>query len=90
MFLLLRKRIGVLGVWAAFLRIGDLDLDGNQFADNYNLALYRPITEEEFQAVLNVTIPYLETGEKYAPLYSLHAVSTDPMKKPGTKRKWSR
>lgn len=80
--------VGKLGVGSldeesvtAFLRTGDLNLDGDQFQDNYDLALYRSITEEEFQAVLDGAIPYLETGEKFEALYALYAASTDPVER---------
>ena len=86
--LLGKAGVGKLGVGsldeegvAAFLRTGDLDLDGDQFEDNYDLALYRSITEEEFQAVLDGAIPYLETGERYETLYALYVASTDLVEK---------
>lgn len=88
--LLGRAGVGRLGVGAldaegvgAFLETGNLHLGGDQFEDNYDLALYRFITEEEYQAVLDETIPYLEAGDAYETLYALAAGSTDPEEKAG-------
>ena len=43
----------------AFLKTGNLNLDEDQLSDNYDIALYRPITIEEYNTVLEQTIPYL-------------------------------
>ena len=41
-----------------FLQTGDLKIDGDQLTDNYDMALYRPITTEEYQVILEQTAPY--------------------------------
>ena len=41
----------------AFLLSGDLSLKGDQLADNYDMALYRPITREEYRIVLEQALP---------------------------------
>ena len=85
-----RAGVGRLGVGtldaggvAAFLETGNLNLGGDQFEDNYDFALYRFITEEEYQAILDATIPYLEAGDAYEALYALAAGSIDSKEKAG-------
>lgn len=85
-----RAGVGKLGVGtldaegvASFLETGNLNLGGDQFEDNYDLTLYRFITEEEYQAVLDATIPYLEAGDAYEALYALAAGSIDSEEKAG-------
>lgn len=53
----------------AFLRSGDLSLEGDQLADNYDMALYRPITREDYQIVLTQAEPYMEVEEGFGVLY---------------------
>ena len=43
----------------AFLRTGDLKLDGDQLTDNYDMALYRPISPEEYGVILEQAAPFL-------------------------------
>lgn len=54
---------------AAFLRTGDLKLDGDQLTDNYDMALYRPISPEEYGVILEQADPYLAAEEWFAELY---------------------
>lgn len=54
---------------AAFLRTGDLKLDGDQLTDNYDMALYRPISAEEYGVILEQVEPYLAAEERFAELY---------------------
>lgn len=49
---------------ALFLETGNLNLDKDQLADNYDIALYRPITVEEYDTVLEQTAPYLAAEEQ--------------------------
>lgn len=53
----------------AFLQTGDLNLDEDQLSDNYDIALYRPITTENYHTVLEQTAPYIEAEERFAALY---------------------
>ncbi len=53
----------------AFLLSGDLCMEGDQLTDNYDMALYRPITVQEYEMILEQTAPYLEAEEKFAVLY---------------------
>lgn len=53
----------------AFLRTGELNLDGDQLADNYDMALYRPISAEEYGVILEQVIPYAAAEERFAELY---------------------
>ena len=53
----------------AFLQTGDLKLDGDQLADNYDMALYRPISSEEYQMILAQLAPYFEAEKQFAELY---------------------
>ena len=62
---------------ASFLSTGNLDLEGDQLDDNYDVALYRPITQEEYRTVMAEIDPYIQAAEKYERLYALEASSTD-------------
>ncbi len=66
---------------AQFLQSGDLHLDGDQLTDNYDMALYRPITEAEYQTVLEQAAPYLEAEEDFSVLYEKWATEEDDAKK---------
>lgn len=61
---------------AAFLNTGDLDLEGDQLDDNYDVALYRTITQEEYRTVMAEIDSYIQAAEKYERLYALEASST--------------
>lgn len=61
----------------AFLQTGDLQLDGDQLADNYDVALYRPITEEEYGVILEQLVPYLAAEERFAKLYEKWVIEED-------------
>ena len=61
----------------AFLRTGDLKLDGDQLADNYDMALYRPISAEDCRAILEQLAPYFATEEQFAELYGKWAGEED-------------
>lgn len=61
----------------SFLSTGNLDLEGDQLHDNYDIALYRPITQGEYQAILALIDPYVQTAANYEHLYALAVSSTD-------------
>jgi len=65
----------------AFLQSGNLLLDGDQLADNYDVALYRPITAEDYRVVLEQTRPYLAAQEQFASLYERWAVEENAGRK---------
>lgn len=65
----------------AFLQSGDLHIDGDQLTDNYDMALYRPITEKEYHAILERTAPYLAAEEQFGILYEKWALEEDAGKK---------
>lgn len=62
---------------AGFLSSGNLDLEGDQLDDNYDVALYRAITQDEYQTVLLLTEPYLQAGTAYERLYVQAVSCTD-------------
>lgn len=65
----------------AFLLSGDLALEGDQLADNYDMALYRPITAEDYQTILEQTAPYREAEEAFAALYGQWVTEEDAGRK---------
>lgn len=64
-----------------FLRTGDLYLDEDQLADNYDKALYRPITTEDYQMILEKTVVYIAAEEAFASLYEKWAMEEDAGRK---------
>ncbi len=66
---------------AAFLRTGDLKLDGDQLSGNYDVALYRPISPEEYRAIAEQAAPYWEAQERFADLYEKWVYEQDEGKK---------
>ncbi len=58
-----------------FLKTGNLHLDGDQLNDNYDWALYRPITPEAYQAVLSHAQIYFRTEERFQSLYTRWALA---------------
>lgn len=64
-----------------FLNTGNLCLEGDQLQDNYDIALYRNITEEEYAAILEGTENYIETGREYEELYVQYATAEDESQK---------
>lgn len=68
---------------AELLRTGDLDLEEDQLQDNYDAALYRPVTVEEYAAVLSRADWYIETGERYEALYREYALAATEEEKRG-------
>lgn len=56
-----------------FLNTGNLCLKGDQLQDNYDVALYRNITLEEYAAIIEKTQIYIETGREYEELYVQYA-----------------
>lgn len=54
---------------AAFLRTGDLTLEGDQLTDNYDMALYRPISQEEYGIILGQLAPYSAAEKQFTELY---------------------
>lgn len=65
----------------AFLQSGNLHIDGDQLTDNYDMALYRPVTAEDYQAILEQTAPYLAAEEQFSALYEKWAMEEDDDKK---------
>lgn len=65
----------------AFLQTGDLKIEGDQLTDNYDIALYRPITAEDYQAILELTTPYFEAEQQFAALYKKWAEEEDAGRK---------
>ena len=65
----------------SFLRTGDLNLEGDQLQDNYDAALYRPITGIEYEAVWKQTAPYIEAEEQFLALYEKWAMEEDSDRK---------
>ncbi|MCM1064862.1 MAG: hypothetical protein NC420_10415 [Eubacterium sp.] len=61
----------------AFLRTGDLVLDADQLSDNYDMALYRPMTEEEYEIIAAQAVPYIAAGERFEALYAEWAAEED-------------
>lgn len=65
----------------AFLQTGDLHIDGDQLTDNYDMALFRPITAEEHRVILEQTSPYLAAEEQFAALYEKWAMEAETDKR---------
>ena len=74
----------------AFLQSGNLHLEGDQLTDNYDAALYRPITADEYGMILGQTAPYLEAEEQFTVLYEKWAMEEDAGKKAEYKQKLER
>lgn len=66
---------------AAFLQSGDLHIDSDQLTDNYDIALYRPITAEDYHVIMEGTAPYLAAEAQFAALYEKWTVEEDSRKK---------
>lgn len=66
---------------AAFLQTGSLHLEGDQLQDNYDRALYRPITAQEYRAVLAAAEPYLAAEAKFEALYTQWVFAKDDSQK---------
>lgn len=64
-----------------FLQSGNLCLEGDQLTDNYDVALYRPITVEAYQAILEQTAPYLAAEAEYQALYEKWAMEENAVSK---------
>ena len=64
-----------------FLQSGDLSVDGDQLTDNYDMALYRPITTEDYNTILERTVPYREAEQNFAVLYEQWTGEEDDSKK---------
>ena len=73
-----------------FLKTGNLHLDGDQLNDNYDWALYRPISPEAYQAVLSHAQIYFRTEERFQSLYTRWALADLKQKKLYWHRKWKR
>ena len=65
----------------AFLLSGDLALEGDQLTDNYDMALYRPITAEDYQVLLEQSAPYGEAEKAFADLYGRWVTEEDAVRK---------
>lgn len=64
-----------------FLQTGNLHMDGDQLTDNYDMALYRQITAEDYRVILEQTSPYLAAEEQFVALYEKWAMEEDNGKK---------
>lgn len=60
-----------------FFDTGELCMEGDQLQDNYDAALYRNITEEEYAAIVEEAQLYIETGREYEELYIQYAAATE-------------
>ncbi|MDE5748300.1 MAG: hypothetical protein K2I21_12090, partial [Acetatifactor sp.] len=60
-----------------FLQTGNLNLGEDQLSDNYDMALYRPISAEECRAILEQLAPYYAAEEQFAELYGKWAGEDD-------------
>lgn len=65
----------------AFLQSGNLQIDKDQLTDNYDVALYRPITAKEYQIVVEQAEPYLAAERQFTDLYEKWAVEENTDKK---------
>lgn len=66
---------------AAFLQTGNLYLEEDQLQDNYDRALYRPITAQEYRAVSAAAEPYLAAEAKFDTLYTQWVSAQDSNRK---------
>lgn len=64
-----------------FLQTGDLNLEEDQLQDNYDVALYRPITAEECHVILEQTTSYIAAEEQFVALYEAWAGEENTAKK---------
>ncbi|MDE5866416.1 MAG: hypothetical protein K2H31_07445 [Lachnospiraceae bacterium] len=64
-----------------FLQTGNLHIDSDQLIDNYDYALYRPITAEDYNTILEQAVPYLEAELQFTVLYEEWAMEEDAGKK---------
>lgn len=62
---------------ALFLQTGYLDLEEDQLQDNYDVAVYRRITSEEYNAIWDAAQDYIRTGEQYGKLYAQYMAAED-------------
>lgn len=60
-----------------FLQSGDLHIDGDQLTDNYDMALYRPITAQDYQTILENITPYVSAEAQFTALYEKWAMEDD-------------
>ncbi len=65
----------------SFLQTGNLNIEGDQLTDNYDMALYRPITTEAYQAILEQTAPYFAAEQQFGILYEKWALEEDAGRK---------
>lgn len=65
----------------AFLQTGHLHLDADQLSDNYDMALYRPVTEAEYDIITGQTVPYVTAGGQFETLYEEWATEEDRERK---------
>ena len=75
---------------AAFLQTGNLSLEGDQLQDNYDRALYRPITAQEYRAVFAAAEPYLAAEAKFDTLYTQWASAQDSSRKDACRQQLAR
>ena len=78
-----KMSIGIMtqGEVETFLHTGILNLEEDQLSDHYDMALYRPITTEDYHVILEQTAPYIAAEEQFAALYEKWAMEEDASKK---------
>ncbi len=69
------------GETKSFLQTGNLEIEGDQLTDNYDMALYRPITAEAYQAILEQTAPYFAAERQFGILYEKWVKAEDADRK---------
>lgn len=62
---------------ALFLLTGNMELEEDQLQDNYDVAVYRKITAEEYNAIWDAAQVYIRTGEQYGKLYAQYMAAED-------------
>lgn len=68
---------------AEFLQTGNLDLEEDQLKDNYDVALYRYITLEEWKIIMDRAAWYIETGDQYEELYREYVLAATEEERSG-------
>lgn len=64
-----------------FIDTGNLNLEGDQLQDNYDLTVYNNITKIDYYRIIENTAVYLETGRAYENLYEQFASEQNPEQK---------
>lgn len=75
---------------ALFLKTGNLNLNEDQLQDNYDVAIYRRITAEEYDAIWDAAAVYIKTGEEYGEWYSRYIQADSPESREAYQREMER